>query len=821
MSIHKPSSPLGDAVRIFVRNKPALVSLIMISVLAFSAITGALFTGDKAEPADLVRIEEAELLGDYYETNVKPRAVAHPGKTELKDTFLPPFSDSREHKDKTYWLGTDDLGRDVAARLWAGSSISLTIGFLAVGISVLLGISLGGIAGYFGRERVGISVIAALLLFLAGGILLATDIVGPGWAMIGVGGALVLGMLGIAIAGGRFKTAGFFALTLVLTLSLLLYNRSIETGTPEGAVYTEARKTHEAAYDQLMALRDYGRAVKAWEDEDPQHVLNLPERKDLPAWLYAGQLDVEVGMRLLALQEQRFNLQKYESALREAERLHAEQQQRAEYQQEYEGAYRTRHEESLAEVAEHLKRRDELFKAGDRDAGREAAAAADNAQLRANTFDPAAMMERAKKLHETAIARQAYVAALNAGIAEGIAARRKAMEVAAAELEAIRAKGASDAKELRERQYEMETVTRTLKLAEDDFNLADNSQRRQAIETALKGLTDAKPEHAGVRSLNDELNGLNGRREGLEAARKKTEDSLADLEKRKKEEAQGGDVAKGVERAFPPLPIQGSNDLIDRRGKMRKAFVIKFDTEKRNGLTSLRVSKQLDGNYRYGFYRFSSHFLTITALVLLLSIATLMVMAAAQGVALDKFKALKPAFLPTISVDDLVMRFTEIMLTVPVIFLILAILAIFEKDVFITMGVIGLTSWMGTTRFVRAEILSLREQDFVQSARSLGMSDFRIIWRHLVPNAISPVLVSATLGVAGAVLAESTLSFLGIGAKPDQTTWGMILSEGREYIFDAPWLTWIPGLAILFTVLSFNLLGEGLREAFNPKLRGR
>ncbi len=135
--------------------------------------------------------------------------------------------------------------------------------------------------------------------------------------------------------------------------------------------------------------------------------------------------------------------------------------------------------------------------------------------------------------------------------------------------------------------------------------------------------------------------------------------------------------------------------------------------------------------------------------------------------------------------------------------------------------IIGLTSWMGTTRFVRAEILSLREQDFIQAARSLGVSDFRIIWRHLVPNAISPVLVSATLGVAGAVLAESTLSFLGIGAGPTQATWGKILSEGREYINDAPWLSWIPGIAILITVLSFNLLGEGLREAFNPKLRGR
>lgn len=160
-------------------------------------------------------------------------------------------------------------------------------------------------------------------------------------------------------------------------------------------------------------------------------------------------------------------------------------------------------------------------------------------------------------------------------------------------------------------------------------------------------------------------------------------------------------------------------------------------------------------------------------------------------------------------------------MTIPVLFLILMVLALFERDVYIVMAVIGLTSWMGTTRFVRAEILSLREQDFIQAARSLGVSDFRIIWRHLVPNAISPVLVSATIGVAGAVLVESTLSFLGIGAGPDQDTWGKILANGREFLQDAPWLTWIPGIAILITVLSFNLLGEGLREAFNPKLRGR
>ena len=174
-----------------------------------------------------------------------------------------------------------------------------------------------------------------------------------------------------------------------------------------------------------------------------------------------------------------------------------------------------------------------------------------------------------------------------------------------------------------------------------------------------------------------------------------------------------------------------------------------------------------------------------------------------------------------VSVDTLIMRFVDIMLCFPSFFLILTVVALLPPSIYNIMIVIGLTSWMGTTRFVRAEFLSLREQDFVTAARALGVSSRRIIFRHMVPNAIAPVLVSATIGIASAILTEAGLSFLGLGVPPPHATWGNILSDGKNYIFDAPWLTFIPGMAILMVVLSFNLFGEGLRDILNPRLRER
>ena len=180
---------------------------------------------------------------------------------------------------------------------------------------------------------------------------------------------------------------------------------------------------------------------------------------------------------------------------------------------------------------------------------------------------------------------------------------------------------------------------------------------------------------------------------------------------------------------------------------------------------------------------------------------------------------LGPGPLRVLTVDTLITALIDVMLSFPTFFLILTVVAVLKPSIWNIMVVIGLTSWEGAARFVRAEILSLRERDFIHAAQGVGASGRRVIVRHLVPNAVGPVLVSATLGVAGAILIESSLSFLGFGVPPPDATWGNILSDGKRYIFDAPWLTLIPGTAILVIVLAFNLFGEGLREAFNPTLR--
>ena len=168
--------------------------------------------------------------------------------------------------------------------------------------------------------------------------------------------------------------------------------------------------------------------------------------------------------------------------------------------------------------------------------------------------------------------------------------------------------------------------------------------------------------------------------------------------------------------------------------------------------------------------------------------------------------------------DSILMRLVDIMLCFPTFFLILAVIAMLEPSIWYIMIIIGLTGWMGVARLVRAEVLTLREREFVLAARGLGASDFRIIVHHILPNALSPVLVTATLGVAGAILTESALSFLGIGVQPPTPSWGNILTAGKEYIEFAWWLSLFPGLAILVTVLAYNLLGEGLRDALDPRL---
>jgi len=168
-------------------------------------------------------------------------------------------------------------------------------------------------------------------------------------------------------------------------------------------------------------------------------------------------------------------------------------------------------------------------------------------------------------------------------------------------------------------------------------------------------------------------------------------------------------------------------------------------------------------------------------------------------------------------VDIFIMRMVDVMLSIPTFFLILAVIAFLTPSIWNIMIVIGLTSWMGVTRLVRAEFLSLRNREFVMASQTLGARDFRLIFTHLLPNSLTPVIVSSVLGVASAVLVESGLSFLGLGVQAPQASWGNILTDGKEYIQFAWWLSLFPGLAILITVLGYNLLGEGLRDVFDPR----
>ncbi len=170
-------------------------------------------------------------------------------------------------------------------------------------------------------------------------------------------------------------------------------------------------------------------------------------------------------------------------------------------------------------------------------------------------------------------------------------------------------------------------------------------------------------------------------------------------------------------------------------------------------------------------------------------------------------------------IDNLLMRFVDLVLCIPSFFLLLMVIAMLEPNIYNVMIVIAITSWPGLARMVRAEVLSIRERDFVQAAMALGIGRWRIIWRHIIPNVMAPVFVAITLGVAAAILVESGLSFLGLGVQPPTPSWGNILAQGRTVMQFAWWMTLFPGLAIFVTVLGYNLVGEGLRDALDPRLR--
>jgi peptide/nickel transport system permease protein len=172
--------------------------------------------------------------------------------------------------------------------------------------------------------------------------------------------------------------------------------------------------------------------------------------------------------------------------------------------------------------------------------------------------------------------------------------------------------------------------------------------------------------------------------------------------------------------------------------------------------------------------------------------------------------------------DTVLMRLTDMMLAFPRLVLLIVVIALFNdagNPIWLVVIVLGLTGWMSVARIVRGEVLSLREREFVQAARVLGMSDARIILRHVIPNTLAPVIVYTTLGIGNTILVEAALSFLGLGVQPPIASWGNMISDGREALITAWWIATFPGLAIVLTVTAFNLLGDGLRDALDPRLR--
>ncbi len=168
-------------------------------------------------------------------------------------------------------------------------------------------------------------------------------------------------------------------------------------------------------------------------------------------------------------------------------------------------------------------------------------------------------------------------------------------------------------------------------------------------------------------------------------------------------------------------------------------------------------------------------------------------------------------------IDNILMRFVDIIMAFPVFFLMLLLVGVFDAGVMMLILILGFTSWPGTARYIRGEILSLKERGFIESARSIGLPARLIIWRHLIPNALSPVLVSAALMIGGMITAEAGLSFLGIGIRPPIPSWGNMISAGQDAVFSGWWIAFFPGLLLTITILSLNLLADGLRDALDTK----
>jgi len=171
------------------------------------------------------------------------------------------------------------------------------------------------------------------------------------------------------------------------------------------------------------------------------------------------------------------------------------------------------------------------------------------------------------------------------------------------------------------------------------------------------------------------------------------------------------------------------------------------------------------------------------------------------------------------TVEWIIMRSVDVLIAFPRLFIVLTLIAIYSPQIWLIIAVLGVTSWMGVARLVRGQILSLKEREFVQATRALGIPHVRVIFRHVLPNTLSPVIVAATLMIGDVILTEAILSFLGLGVQPPTASWGNIINQGRDNLLGAWWIATFPGLAIVLTVVSYNLLGDGLRDALDPRLK--
>lgn len=171
-------------------------------------------------------------------------------------------------------------------------------------------------------------------------------------------------------------------------------------------------------------------------------------------------------------------------------------------------------------------------------------------------------------------------------------------------------------------------------------------------------------------------------------------------------------------------------------------------------------------------------------------------------------------------IDAIMMRIVDVLIAFPALFLILIIIATFGNSIYLIVITLSFTGWMGVARIVRSQVLSLKEQEFILAAKSLGLSNMRIIFRHLAPNTLTPVIIAATLRIGSIILTEAGLSFLGLGVQPPTPSWGNIINEGRDSLLNYWWISTFPGIAILTTVVCFNLIGDGLRDALDPRMRG-